>query len=50
MPAQTPKQQRFAALCSVAPEKAHKKCMPPNVAREFAKKPPGGYRSASKRR
>lgn len=44
MPAKTKKMQRFMGLCAHNPEKAYGKCPPKEVAREFARKPPGGYR------
>lgn len=39
MPAKTPKQQRFMALCAHNPGKATKPCPPKAVAQEFSVKP-----------
>lgn len=36
MPAKTERQRRFMAMCSHSPGKAHGKCPPKDVAREFA--------------
>jgi hypothetical protein len=49
MPAKTPRQQRFMALCANAPAKARGKCPPKGVAREYAHKPRAGYRKKGRR-
>jgi len=44
MPAKSKKQQKFMGMCANSPGKAAKQCPSKKVAREFAKKPKGGYR------
>lgn len=43
MPAKSAKQQRFMGMCAHNPEKVKGKCPSKKVAREFARKPKGGY-------
>jgi hypothetical protein len=50
MPAKSAKQQRFMGMCYANPEKVKGKCPPKKVAREFARKPKGGYGKDDKRR
>jgi hypothetical protein len=38
MPAKTPKQQKFMAMCAHMKKMASKKCPPKKVAQEFSKK------------
>lgn len=49
MPAYTPKQQKFMAMCKHNPGKARGKCPPKKVAEEFSHKPAGGYRKRKKK-
>lgn len=42
MPAKSPKQQKFMAMCAHG-GKAKGKCPPKKVAEEFSHKPSGGY-------
>ena len=44
MPAVSKKQQRFMGMCLSDPSKARGKCPSKKVAREFAHKPPKGYK------
>lgn len=39
MPAVSKRQQRFMAMCAHTPGKAHGKCPPKKVAKEFSHKP-----------
>jgi len=45
MPAKTPRMQRFMGMCSTdeGRAKAQGACPPVDVAKEFARKPKGGY-------
>jgi hypothetical protein len=47
MPAKSKKQQKFMGMCEHAPAMAKGKCPSKKVAKEFAKKPKGGYRGKS---
>jgi hypothetical protein len=42
-PAVSERQRKFMAICSHEPGKAKGKCPSKKVAREFSKKPKGGY-------
>lgn len=45
MPAKSEKQRKFMALCaSKGRKKAREKCPPKKTAREFRRKPKGGYK------
>lgn len=48
MPAKSPKQQRYMAMCAKSPGKARGKCPSKAVAKKFARKPRGGYRKTGK--
>jgi hypothetical protein len=47
MPAKSPKQQRYMAMCAHSPGKANSSCPPKKVAQEFSHKPPGGYKAST---
>ena len=49
MPAKSAKQQKFMAMCSHTPGKAHGKCPPKKVAAKFSHKPEGDYKKRDKR-
>lgn len=43
MPAESPKQQKFMAMCAHNPKHAKGKCPSHKVSEEFSHKPAGGY-------
>lgn len=49
MPAKSKRQQQKMAICLHHPEKARGDCPSKEVAREFAHKPPGGYKKKDRR-